>query len=113
LEYWDQCGLIDPYRLLLAIFAIGKDELQLPWSKNDIRAVIVVDDEIDNYGINKVIRVHMSDNKVIMTYKNLVTAMYCLLRSKYTWIEYSIYPPLECVTCCCITPCNCKSLKSV
>jgi hypothetical protein len=54
LEYWDQCGLTDPYRLLLAISAIGKDLLQLPFD-NEMRAHIeicgsIVMEDISVYG---------------------------------------------------------------
>jgi hypothetical protein len=114
LGYWDQCGLTDPYRLLLAISAIGKIELILPW-KNDTRAEMLVDEENDAFGIPKCTdSVFMFDKErrigaYIKPTTNVVATTYHLLGMRCTRIVYYTCPTLQCGFCnSCILPCTCN-----
>jgi hypothetical protein len=90
LEYWDQCGLIDPYRLLLAIFAIGKDELQLPWDNG-----LVADIEVKDGLVTRVKGKHL--NIVDHISSDFISTVYHLLWIKCTRIHFN--SPVKCHSC--------------
>jgi hypothetical protein len=104
LDYWDQCELTDPYRLLLAISVIGKIELIIPW-RNDIRAEMILDEEVDSFGIHKVtddvtIFKNLNNQKrFVKSSSNVVSITYRLLDMRCTKIEYYSCPPLQNIMC--------------
>jgi hypothetical protein len=87
LEYWDQCGLTDPYRLLLAISAIGKTELILPWD-NDIKAEVSINHKGDIIGNVFIFDKKRKKGEYIKS-TNIVATTYQLLEMKCTRIIFS------------------------
>lgn len=114
-DYWDHCGLTDdPYRLLLAFSAIGKEVLNMPWS-NDTRAEMLVDTEVNEFGIPNIYNdtVNLFDKKGKRSKRikptNIVETTYHLLGMGYTRIVYFLQPSLQCAECeSCVFPCFCE-----
>jgi hypothetical protein len=86
LEYWDQCRLTDPYRLLLAISAIGKDIFVLPWM-NFKRAEISIDDKGDIIGNVFIFDTKWRKGKYIKS-TDIIATTYRVLKMKCTTIIF-------------------------
>ena len=107
LEYWDQCGLTDPYRLLLAISAIGKDIFQVPWNKGLITKIEVMG-ELRIHSISKFGNISkdklksigwtLSENRIIIKHNDFVFVVYHLLWLGCSRIEIK-YHRIRCIMC--------------
>ena len=103
LAYWDQCGLTDPYRLLLAISAIGKNLLQVPWNKGLITKIEVIYElhissisKFGNISNDKLRSIGWTlfENRIIIKHNDFVYVVYHLL-----WLGCSRIEIKYCRTC--------------